>query len=166
MINAEDAYEAAKEQAQAVGAIGSDDNNATDCYDFYQESWPASQLASCLAKKDWSRVNEWLAKAPGLEEFPERTAELRLELEEPEIEHWFADEVDPADSISQVDFDEWRKDIDRWENIRFDRWEDMRTQIGGPEVQVGFLVRSIEPLKRRHSIALFHSKVDEVGASI
>lgn len=154
LINAEDAYEAAKEQAQAVGAIGSDDNNATDCYDFYQESWPASQLASCLAEKDWSRVNEWLAKVPGLEEFPERTAELRLELEEPEIEHWFADEVDPADSISQVDFDEWRKDIDRWENIRFDRWEDMRIQIGGPKVHVGFLVRSIESLDRRHSISM------------
>lgn len=166
LINAEDSYEVAREQAQAVGAIGSDYNNAADCYDFYEESWPASRLASYLAEKDWIRVNEWLAKVPGLEELPERNAELGLELERPEREDWFADEVDPADSISQVDFDEWRKDIDRWENIRFDRWEYMRAQVGGPEVQVGFLVRSIESLKRRHSIALFHSKIGELGTSI
>lgn len=159
LINAEDAYEAAKEQAQAVGAIGSDYNNATDCDDLYEASWPASQLASYLAKKDWSHVTEWLAKAPEpLEPKPKPKPklkpelELELELGQPDVDAWFAEEIDPADSISQVDFDEWRKDIDRWENIRFDRWEDMRTHTGGPEVQVGFLVRSIESLDRRHSI--------------
>ena len=166
LINAEDAFEAAKIQAQAVDAIGSDYDNATDCYDCYEESWPASQLASLFATKDWSHVHEWLAKAPELGEPPEPKPELELELGHPEADAWFAEDVDPAESISQVDFDEWRKDIDRWENIRFDRWEHMRAQVGGPEVQVGFLVRSIESLKRRHSITLFHSKVGDLGTSI
>ena len=143
LINTEEAFETAKKQAYAVGAIGSDFDDATDCYGCYEESWPESQVMSYLASKDWSRVHEWLAEAS------ERDNE---ELEQPEVDEWYADEVDPADSISQVDFDDYRKDIDRWENIRFEQWEDMRTQVAGPELQVGPLVRNIESLKRRHSM--------------
>ena len=166
LINAEEAFEAAKEQAQAVGAIGSDSDDAIDCYGYYEESWPASELASYLNTKDWSRVHGWLAKAPGDGEPREPKPETELELEQPEVDDWFADEIDPADSISQVDFDEWRRDIDRWENVRFDQWEDMRAQVGGPEVHVGFLVRSIESLKRRHSIPLCRATGGEWGTSI
>lgn len=162
LINAEEAFEAAKEQAQAVGAIGSDYDDAMSCYGCYEESWPESQLASYLVTKDWSHVHSWLAELPE----PSHTEELELELDPPEVDDWYADEVDPADSISQVDFDDCRKDIDRWENIRLDIWEDMRTQVGGPEVQVGFLVRSIESLKRRHSVSLCRSHVGEWGTSI
>ena len=150
LIDAEEAFEAAKEYAQAVGALRSDYDDVTDCYGCYEESWPESQLASYLDKKDWGDVHYWLA------ELPERSSQgqQEKELEPPEVDEWYADDVDPADSISQVDFDDCRKDIDHWEQIRFDRWEDMRTQVGGPEVQVGFLVRSIETLRRRHSVSL------------
>lgn len=129
LINAEEAFEAAKEQAQNVGAIGSDYDDTTDCYGCYEESWPESQLASYIATKDWSHVHEWLARS---EEPAEAQAEL--EIKRPEVDVWYADEVDPADSISQIDFDGYRKDIDRWENIRFERWEDMRTLVSGLEV--------------------------------
>ena len=157
LIDAEEAFEAAKEQAQAVGAIGSDYDDETSCFGCYEESWPESQLASYLATKDWGNVHDWLAELPE----PSNPEEPAPESESPEVDEWYADEVDPADSISQVDFDDCRRNIDRWENIRFDRWEDMRTQIGGPEVQVGFLVRSIETLKRRHSVSLCPSTVGE-----
>ena len=157
LIDAEEAFEAAKEQAQAVGAIGSDYDDATNCYGCYEESWAESQLVSYIAAKDWGFVHDWLAGLPA----PSNPEEVELESEPPEVDDWYADEVDPADSISQVDFDDYRKDIDRWENIRFDRWEYMRTQVGGPEVQVGFLVRNIETLKRRHSVSLSHSDVGE-----
>lgn len=160
LINAEEAFEDAKEQAQAVGAIGSDYDDATNCYGCYEESWPESQLNSYLATKDWGYLHDWLAQLPE----PSNLEELVQE--PPEVDDWYADEIDPADSISQVDFDDCRKDIDRWENIRFDRWEDMRTQVGGPEVQVGFLVRSIETLKRRHSVSLCRSNVEEWKISI
>ena len=152
LINAEEAFEAAKVQAQAVGAIGSNYDNAASCYGCYEESWPESQLTSYLAKKDWRHVHEWLAEIPEPDE--RRGSELELAVEHSEIDAWYADEVDPADSISQIDFDECRKDIDRWETMRLDRWEDMRTQVGGPEVQRGFLVRNVESLKRRHSVSL------------
>lgn len=155
LINAEEAFEAAKEQAQTVGAIGSDYDDAIDCYGCYEESWPESQLASYLAMKDWDHVDSWLAN------FPEPSGPAELEPGPPEVDDWYADEVDPADSISQVDFDESRKDIDRWENIRFDRWEEMRTRVGGPGVQVGFLVRSVENLNRRHSVSLCRADGDE-----
>ena len=151
LMDAEEAFEAAKEHAQAVGAIGSD-YDATTYYSCYEESWPENQLASYIATKDWGYVHDWLAELPAIT--PE-------ELDPPELDDWYADEVDPADSISQIDFDECRKDIDRWENIRFDRWEGMRTRVGGPEVQVGFLVRSIETLKRRHSVSLCCDNVEE-----
>lgn len=153
LIDAEEAFEAAKEHAQAVGAIGSDCDDAMSCYGCYEESWPESQLASYIATKDWGYVHDWLAELPETST-PE-------EFNPPEVDDWYADEVDPADSISQIDFDECRKDIDRWENIRFDRWEDMRTRVGGPEVQVGFLARSIETLKRRHSVSLCCSNIEE-----
>ena len=152
LINAEEAFEAAKEQAQAVGAIGSNYDNATSYYCYYEESWPESQWTSYLAKKDWSHVHEWLAEIPEPDELG--GSELELAVDQPEIDDWYADEVNPADSISQIDFDECRKDIDRWDTMRLDRWEDMRTQVGGPEVQGGLLVRNIESLKRRHSVSL------------
>ena len=162
LINAEEAFEAAKEQAQAVGALGSDHDDATNCYGCYEESWPESQLASYIATKDWDYVHDWLAELPE----PSNPEEPEPDPEPPEVDDWYADEVDPVDSISQVDFDDCRKDIDRWENIRFGRWEEMRTQVGGPEVQMGFLVRSIESLKRRHSISLCRSNVGEWQTSM
>ncbi|CAF9916520.1 hypothetical protein IMSHALPRED_003223 [Imshaugia aleurites] len=155
LIDAEEEFEATKEQARAVGAIGSDYDDATDCYGCYEESWPENELASYLATKDWSHVLDWLGELPE----PSRPEEMGLEA--PDVDDWYADEIDPADSISQIDFDDSRKNIDRWENIRFDRWEEMRTQVNGPEVQMGFLVRSIETLKRRHSVSLCRSDAGE-----
>ena len=157
LINAEEAFEAAKKQAQAVGALDSDDEDEASYYGYYEESWPESQIASYLATKDWSHVSKWLARVSGLSKAEAPNKRTEPELERPDVVDWCADELDPADSISQVDFDEYRKDIDRWENIRYERWEDMRTQVHGPAVQVGFLVRNIESLKRRHSTSMWNS---------
>ena len=157
LINAEAAFEAAKKQAQAVGALDSDDEDEAGYYGCYEESWPESQIASYLATKDWSHVSKWLARVLGLSKAEAPIQRTEPELERPEVVDWCADELDPADSISQVDFDKYRKDIDRWESIRYEQWEDMRTQVNGPETQVGFLVRNIESLKRRHSTSMCNS---------
>ena len=166
LITAEEAFEVAKEHAQAVDAIGYDYDDTWSCYSCYEESWPESQLASYLATKDWTHVSEWLVRISGHENAEARELLLEPELKQPEVDSWYGDQVDPADSISQVDFDERRKDIDRWEAIRFEQWEDMRSRVGGPEVQVGFLVRSTEFLKRRHSTSLCHPKDGEWKKSI
>ena len=159
LITAEEAFEVAKEHAQAVDAIGYDCDDTSSSYSCYEESWPESQLASYLATKDWTHVSAWLARILEEPRNAEATSypipqQRELTTSGIVVDDWCGDEVDPADSISQVDFGEWRKDIDRWEAIRFERWEDMRTRVGGPEVQVGFLVRSTEFLERRHSISV------------
>ena len=166
LITAEEAFEVAKEHAQAVEAIGYDYDDTWSCYSCYEESWPESQLASYLATKDWTHVSEWLVRISGHGNAEARELLLEPEIKQPEVDNWYGDEVDPADSISQVDFDEWRRDIDRWEAIRFEQWEDMRSRVGGPEIQVGFLVRSTEFLKRRHSTSLCHPKNGEWEKSI
>ena len=150
LINAEEAVEAAKQHAQAIGALESDYHDANDYYGYYyEESCSEEEIASYLAAKDWSHVHEWLAEISE-----------PVELEEYEVkrstvdDQSTADEVDPADSISQVDFDDYRRDIDRWEDLRYERWEAMRAQVGGPELQVGFLVRNVESLERRHSVPM------------
>ena len=151
LINTEEAFEAAKQHAQAIGALGSDYHDATDYYGYYEESCPEDEVASYLAAKDWNHVHEWLAgisEPVELEEFESKGSTIG--------DRSTAEEVDPADSISQIDFDDYRRDIERWEDIRFERWEDMRAQVGGPEVQVGFLVRNVEGLERRHSVAICH----------
>ena len=162
LINAEERFEAAKAHAQSVCAMGPDYDDVASYYDCYEESCPESQLTSYLATKDWSHIHKWVARNLELGEAEESTRNL----EQPGTDDWYGDEVDPADSISQIDFDEWRKDIDRWEAVRFDRWEDMRTRVGGPEVQVGFLVRSTESLKRRHSTSLCYPELGEWERSI
>ena len=158
LITAEEEFEIAKEHAQAVDAIGYDYNDPSSCYGCYEESWSASQLVSYVATKDWSHISEWLAGFSQPETAEEPQLKMKRKPQRPEVDEWYADEVDPADSISQVDFDECRKDIDRWDAIRFEQWEDMRSRVGGPEVQVGFLARSTELLKRRHSTCLCHPK--------
>ena len=166
LINAEEAFEAAKQHAQAVDAIGYGYDDTSSYYSCSEQSWPESQLASYLATKDWSHVSKWLVSFPERGNAESRRSSLGPEPKQPEVDVWYGDEVDPADSISQVDFDEWRKDIDRWEAIRFEQWEDMRSRVGGPEVQVGFLVQSTELLKRRHSTSLCHTRHGEWEKSI
>ena len=51
--------------------------------------------------------------------------------------------------------------VEKQSAMSYELWEDMRRRIGGPEVQVGFLVRSTEFLKRRHSTSLGHPKDGE-----
>ena len=166
LITAEEALEVAKKHAQAVDAIRYDYDNTSSCYGCYEETWPEIQLASYTATKDWSHISKWLARLPQSGSAEVRRYQVEPEPKQPEVDDWYADEVDPADSISQVDFDEPRRDIDRWEAIRFEQWEDMRSRVGGPEVQVGFLVRSTEFLKRRHSTSLCHSRDGEWSDSV
>ena len=158
LINAEEAVEAAKAQAQAIGALELAYPAATDYYGYYEESCPEDQITSYLATKDWSRVHKWLAKisAPIIDPEAQEVERSTLDDDDNDNDDWSTEEVDPADSISQVDFDDYRRDIDQWEDLRLERWEDMRARVGGPEVQVGFLVRNVEALERRYSVPVCH----------
>ena len=110
LIDAEEAFEEAREHALALGAISS--NYGQDFYygAEYEESWPENKIVEYNASPDWSFVEGWMADIPA--------ASIQADDDDPmEIDEWDAEEVDVNDSISMVDCDDYRQDIDRYRRI-------------------------------------------------
>lgn len=145
LIDAEEAFDAAKAYAQAVGATGSD-YEQTNYFGNYEESMPESQIASYNASKDFSDIYIWMADVP-------ETGDPN-DFEPVEVDDWDAKEVDQTDSISQIDFEEYRKPIDQWQ------YECALARGDGPEEYYLGPV-NIEFLHRRHSVSLSRSSVCE-----
>ncbi|KAL9137058.1 MAG: hypothetical protein Q9175_001736 [Cornicularia normoerica] len=150
LIDAEEAFDAAKAYAQAVGATGSD-CEPTDYYGNYVESMPESQVALYNASKDFSDIYIWMVNVPETGD-PHDFGPV-------EVDDWDAKEVDQTDSISQIDFEEYRKPIDQWQ------YECALARGDGPEEYYLGPV-SIEFLERRHSVSLSRTHVGEWGAGI
>lgn len=135
LIDAEEAFDAAKAYAKAVGATGSD-YQQTNSFGNYEESMPESQMASYNASRDFSDIYTWMANVPGTGD-PD-------DFEPGEIDDWDAKEIDQTDSISQIDFEEYRKLIDQWQ------YECALARGDGPEeYYLGPI--NVEFLERRHS---------------
>lgn len=141
LIDAEEAFDAAKAYAQAVGATGSD-YEQTNYFGNYEESMPESQMASYIASKDFSDICTWMANVP-------ETCESNDD-ESVEVDDWDAKEIDHTDSISQIDFEEYRKPIDQWQ------YECALARGDGPEEYYLGPVNT-ESLERRHSLPLSRS---------
>ena len=137
LIDAEEAVDAAKTYAQAVGAMGSE-YGPTNCLGNYEESMPDSQMASYNASTDFSHIYSWMVDVPEMGECDE--------FEPVDVDDWDAKEMDQTDSISQIDFEEYRKPIDRWQ------YECALTRGEGPEEYYLGPV-NIEFLERRHSVS-------------
>ena len=136
LIDAEEAFDAAKAYAKAVGATGSDFEQ-TSYFDHYEESMPENQMASYNASKDFSDIYNWMANVPEVGD--------PNDFEPVEIDDWDAKEVDHTDSISQIDFEEYRKPIDQWQ------YECALARGDGPEEYYLGPV-NVEFLERRHSV--------------
>ena len=136
LIDAEEAFDAAKAYAKAVGATGSDFEQ-TSYFDHSEESMPENQMASYNASKDFSDIYSWMANVP-------ETGDPN-DFESVEIDDWDAKEVDHTDSISQIDFEEYRKPIDQWQ------YECALARGDGPEEYYLGPV-NVEFLERRHSV--------------
>ena len=145
LIDAEEAFDAAKAYAKAVGATGSD-YEQTNCFGNYEESMPESQIASYVASKDFSDIYTWMVNVP-------ETCESN-DCEPVEVDDWDAKEIDHTDSISQIDFEEYRKPIDQWQ------YECALARGDGPEEYYLGPV-NIEFLDRRHSVSLSRSGIGE-----
>lgn len=141
LIAAETAFEKAKDRAQALDAIGLGDQQSS-CYSDYQESWKEEQLASYNVSRDWSRIYDWMANVPdadGLENHNSQIEPETVELDDCEV-----GEVDWTDSVSVIDFDNYPKEIARW--------QDSCAQLDYPFPDNFFLGRMEEiPLERRWS---------------
>ena len=138
LIDAEEAFDAAKTYAQAVGATGSE-YEPTNHFGSYEESMPDSQMASYNASTDFGDIYRWMADVPEMGDFDE--------FEPVEVDDWDAREIDQTDSISQIDFVEYRKPIDQWQ------YECALARGEGPEEYYLGPV-NVEFLERRHSVSL------------
>ena len=109
LIDAEEAFEEAKERAQNLGAIGSNYGQDSHYGSEYEESWPENKIADFNASYDWSFVEGWM------DNIPNSTAQE--DADPVEIDEWDAEEVDVNDSISNIDCEDYRQDIDRYRRI-------------------------------------------------
>ncbi len=137
LIDAEEAFEEARDRAQDLGAIASDYGQEFYYEAEYEESWPENKVAEYNASCDWGFVEDWMYNIPD--------SASQAEVESVEIDDWDAEEVDVNDSISNVDCEDYRQDIDRYRRICA-RLED-------PCREVRFLGQSDGiPLERRKSL--------------
>ena len=136
LIDAEEALEEARERAQALGAIGSDHGHEFNWGPDYEESWPENKVAEHNASCDWTFVDSWM------DTIPDSTSQA--DADSVEIDQWDAEEVDVNDSISNLDREEYRQDIERYRRICA-RLEDpcpIARWLGQPDAN---------PLERRYS---------------
>lgn len=109
LINAEEEYEEARERAQVLGAIGSDYGQEFYYGAEYEESWPENKIAEYNASQDWSHVEGWM------DDIPDSTSQAGGDFVE--VDEWEAEEVDVNDSISMMDCEDYRQEIDRYRRM-------------------------------------------------
>ena len=109
LIDAEEAFEEARERAQDLGAIGSSYGQDSYYGAEYEESWPENKIVDYNASYDWSFVEDWM------DNIPDSTSQA--DAGSVEIDEWDAEEVDVNDSISNTDCEDYRQDIDRYRRI-------------------------------------------------
>ena len=135
LIDAEEDFEQARERAYCLGAIPSDygrENYGAE----YEESWPENNIADYNASCDWGHIHAWM------DDIPNSAGEADNELVE--IDQWGAEEVEINDSISMIDCEDYRQEIDRYQR-QCARHED-------PCPEARFLGQPDErPLERRYS---------------
>lgn len=136
LIDAEEEFEEARERAQDLGAIGSDYGHDFYYGAEYEESWPENKIADYNASQDWGFVEHWM------DNIPDSTSQT--DVDSVEVDTWDAEEVDVNDSISMIDCEDYRQDIDRHRRICA-RLEDPCPEnrfLGQPDAR---------PLERRYS---------------
>ena len=113
LIDAEEAFEEARERAQALGAISSDYGHEFYYGAEYEESWPENKIAEYNASQDWSFIEGWMDDIPPTD----TTNQADVVESVMDIDEWDAEEVDVNDSVSVIDCEEYRQDIDRYRRI-------------------------------------------------
>ena len=112
LINIEEQFEDARSQALALGALPSDYGHEFYYGAVYEESWPANKIADYLASEDWTFVESWLDGIPDSFSSSSSSPDDAVEIDE-----WEAEEVEVNDSISVIDYEDYRRDIDRYRRM-------------------------------------------------
>ena len=113
LIDAEAAFEEARDHALALHAITSDHGHEFYYGAQYEESWPENKIADYNASQDWSFVESWMDDISDSNLHGQTDDD-----EEEEVDEWGdAEEVEVNDSISMIDCEEYRRDIDRYRRM-------------------------------------------------
>ena len=131
LIDAEEAFEEAREHALALNAINSDYGHEFYYGAEYEESWPENKIADYNASQDWTYVEGWM------DDIPDSNSQADDDSGE-EVDEWEAEEVEVNDSISMIDCEDYRRDIDRYRRICA-RLEDPCPEVrwlGQPDARV------------------------------
>lgn len=137
LIDAEEEFEEARERAQDLGAIPSDYGHEFYYGAEYEESWPENKIADFNASYDWGFVKDWMDRIPD--------STSQTDIESVEIDEWDAEDVDVNDSISMIDHEEYRQDIDRYQR--------QCARLGDPCPEARLLGQpDAVPLERRYSL--------------
>ena len=106
MIDAEEDFEQARERAYHLDAIPS--AYARGCYEAErEESWPENKIADYNASRDWERIHAWM------DHIPDSAGEAGSKFVE--LDDLNPEEVEINDSISMIDGEEYRQEIDRYQ---------------------------------------------------
>lgn len=130
LIDAEEAFEEARDRAQALGAIASDYGHEFYYGAEYAESWPENQIAEYNASQDWTFVENWM------DDIPDSTSQA--DSDSVEVDEWDAEEVDVNDSISMMDCEDYGQDIDRYQRMCArleDPYQEVRW-LGQPDARI------------------------------
>ena len=111
LIDAEEAFEEAREHALALDAISSDHGHEFYYGAEYEESWPENKIADYNASQDWTYLETWM------DDIPDSNSQADNDDEVDEVDEWEAEEVEVNDSISMIDCEDYRRDIDRYRRI-------------------------------------------------
>ena len=112
LIDAEEAFEEARDRALALNAISSDHDHEFYYGAEYEESWPENKIADYNASQDWTYLETWM------DDIPDSNSQADNDDDEvDEVDEWEAEEVEVNDSISMIDCEDYRRDIDRYRRI-------------------------------------------------
>ena len=114
LIDAEEEFEEARDHALALNALTSSHGHDFPYGAHYEESWPENQIADYNASQDWTYVETWMDAIPDSNFHGQADGDDVAAVEEMEVDEWEAEEVEVNDSISMIDCEEYRRDIDRY----------------------------------------------------
>ena len=116
LINIEEEVDEARDQALALNALPSDYGHEFYYGAEYEESWPAAKIAHYIATEDWTFVQSWLSGIPDSSNSSSSSSSETID-DVVEVDEWEAEEVEVNDSVSVMDYEDYRRDIDRYRGM-------------------------------------------------
>lgn len=115
VIEAEEAYDRAEQDAEDLG-LGDilADPQAYYWGEIHNNFGPSTPKISSTMPADDPRIEAWIASIPAFDVMAPQTLEVAGSAE---VDEWEAKSVEAFESVSLVDYDMYRKKIDKWQEL-------------------------------------------------